>query len=207
MVVRRSKRICFSTYGRGRRSPVRQQSGFLHELLFPGEKTMRAALILSVFLIVPACGGGSGDGDTDTDTDPTETDTSGPSTSTDETGTTGGPPSLEPCDPLADNACACLFIQGAPAASAWRDLNLAEHRVALFRNGKPDAEGCGANVLGDPRLALTWLANELLRFGEFLRAGQIITTGTCSVPMPLEDGLEVAADFGGLGRLGARFVR
>ena len=108
---------------------------------------------------------------------------------------------------LADNACACLFIQGAPAASAWRDLNLAEHRVALFRNGKPAAEGCGANVLGDPRLALTWLANELLRFGEFLRAGQIITTGTCSVPMPLEDGLEVAADFGGLGRLGARFVR
>lgn len=107
---------------------------------------------------------------------------------------------------VADNACACWFILGEPAKAAWREIDLAGHRVALFRNGEPAGEGCGANVLGDPRVALTWLANDLARFGDSLRAGQIITTGTCAVPMPLEDGLEVTADFGILGRLGARFV-
>ncbi len=107
---------------------------------------------------------------------------------------------------VADNACACWFILGEPAPASWRGLDLADHRVALFRNGKPAGEGRGANVLGDPRLALAWLANDLPRFGELLRAGQIVTTGTCAVPLPLEAGLEVAADFGVLGRLSARFA-
>jgi len=107
---------------------------------------------------------------------------------------------------LADNACACWFIQGPPAPDGWRALDLAAHRVALSRNGEPAGEGLGANVLGDPRAALTWLANDLGRFGEFLRAGQIITTGTCAVPTPLEGGLEVTADFGVMGRIGARFA-
>lgn len=107
---------------------------------------------------------------------------------------------------LADNACACWFIQGPRAPDNWRDLDLAAHPVALSCNGSPGGEGIGANVLGDPRAALTWLANDLGRFGEFLRAGQIVTTGTCAVPVPLQGGLEVTADFGVIGRIGARFT-
>lgn len=107
---------------------------------------------------------------------------------------------------LADNACACWFMLGLPAPAGWRELDLAAHPVALFRNGEPAGSGIGAAVLGDPRAALTWLANDLGRYGEFLRAGQIVTTGTCAIPMPLEDGLEAAADFGVLGRIGARFA-
>jgi 2-keto-4-pentenoate hydratase len=106
---------------------------------------------------------------------------------------------------LADNACACWFMLGPPAPEAWRDLDLAAHSVALSRNGRPAGTGIGANVLGDPRVALTWLANELGRYGEFLRAGQIVTTGTCAVPVPVEDGLAVTADFGLIGRMAARF--
>jgi len=107
---------------------------------------------------------------------------------------------------LADNACACWFMPGTPAPAGWRDLDLAAHSVALFRNGEPAGTGVGANVLGDPRLALTWLANDRGRFGEFLRAGQIVTTGTCATPMALEDGLEMMADFGVIGRISARFA-
>ena len=37
--------------------------------------------------------------------------------------------------------------------------------------------GHGKNVLGDPRVALTWLANELRGLGIPLRAGEVVTTG------------------------------
>jgi 2-keto-4-pentenoate hydratase len=57
----------------------------------------------------------------------------------------------------------------------------------------------GANVLGDPRIALTWIANELSRHGVTLAAGQIVTTGTCVVPLEILPGDEVVADFGALG--------
>jgi 2-keto-4-pentenoate hydratase len=64
----------------------------------------------------------------------------------------------------------------------------------------------GANVLGDPRDALTWLANHLHRFGAHLRAGEIVTTGTCATPLPLEPGMTVEAEFGPLGSVRVRIV-
>jgi 2-keto-4-pentenoate hydratase len=66
-------------------------------------------------------------------------------------------------------------------------------------------EGRGANVLGDPRVALTWLANELSSLGITLRQGQIVTTGTCMQPLELQAGDTVVADYGLLGRMQARF--
>ena len=67
------------------------------------------------------------------------------------------------------------------------------------------AKGKGANVLGDPRVALTWLANELSGLGITLRAGQTVTTGTCMVPLTVKPGDCVFVDFGILGTLTARF--
>jgi 2-keto-4-pentenoate hydratase len=62
-------------------------------------------------------------------------------------------------------------------------------------------DGLGANVLGDPRIALTWLANELSRHGVTLKRGEVVTTGTCIKPLPIARGDHVAADFGVLGRV------
>jgi 2-keto-4-pentenoate hydratase len=107
---------------------------------------------------------------------------------------------------LADNACAHWFVLGSPAPERWRELDLAAYPATILRDGAAAAQGIGSNVLGDPRAALAWLANELHRFGEFLRAGQIVTTGTCATPLPLEPGHVVAADFGELGSVRARFV-
>jgi 2-keto-4-pentenoate hydratase len=60
-------------------------------------------------------------------------------------------------------------------------------------------------VLGDPRIALTWLANELSRHGETLAAGQVVTTGTCLIPLEVAPGDEVTVDYGALGQMGLRF--
>jgi 2-keto-4-pentenoate hydratase len=106
---------------------------------------------------------------------------------------------------IADNACAHHFILGPEAPPAWRDLDLAAHPVACTLNGGGLHAGLGANVLGDPRIALTWLANELAGLGITLRAGQYVTTGTCAVPLAIAPGDAVLADFGVLGQVAARF--
>jgi len=107
---------------------------------------------------------------------------------------------------IADNACTEFFVLGDAAQESWRDLDLAAHRVHLKINGKKVAEGIGANVLGDPRIALAWLANDRIAQGGALRAGEIVTTGTCIVPASIEPGDDVLADFGMLGKLGVRFA-
>jgi 2-keto-4-pentenoate hydratase len=57
--------------------------------------------------------------------------------------------------------------------------------------------GHGRNVLGDPRVALAWLANELRQLGVMLKAGEVVTTGTCHPP----PGDMFAADFGAFGKV------
>jgi 2-keto-4-pentenoate hydratase len=106
---------------------------------------------------------------------------------------------------IADNACAHYFVLGEPAAVDWRTLDLVEHRVRAEVGGRYAREGKGANVLGDPRVALTWLANELRELGMGLRSGQVVTTGTCMIPLELQPGDRVRADFGTLGQAEARF--
>ena len=105
---------------------------------------------------------------------------------------------------IADNACAHQFVLGPAAEADWRRMDLAAHPVRGFVDGAA-SEGRGANALGDPRLALAWLANELSGLGVALAAGQVATTGTCVVPMPVAPGVEVVADLGILGATRMRF--
>ncbi|MCW8085691.1 2-keto-4-pentenoate hydratase [Sabulicella glaciei] len=94
---------------------------------------------------------------------------------------------------IADNACAHQFVLGPEATADWRGIDLAAHRVTARVSGQPEREGRGSNVLSDPRLALTWIANELSRHGVTLAAGQVVTTGTCIVPLEVAPGDEVVA--------------
>ena len=98
------------------------------------------------------------------------------------------------------------FVLGPEAPPTWRDLDLAAHVVIGRVGERPACEGRGANVLGDPRIALAWLANELSRHGMVLAAGQFVTTGTCMQPLEIGPGDDVLADFGSLGRVSLRFA-
>jgi 2-keto-4-pentenoate hydratase len=66
---------------------------------------------------------------------------------------------------IADNACAHYFVLGPATSAPWRDLDLVEHTVTGSIAGGESREGRGANVLGDPRVALAWLVNELSGLG------------------------------------------
>jgi 2-keto-4-pentenoate hydratase len=107
---------------------------------------------------------------------------------------------------IADVACACWHLIGPEIGADWRKRDLVAHQVAAYRNGALAGEGSGANVLGDPRLALAWIANELCSYGEGLRAGETVITGTCLTPVKVLAGDSVRMDFGEFGALEASFV-
>lgn len=107
---------------------------------------------------------------------------------------------------IADTACACWFVIGPATGVDWRAIDLAQHRVAAYRNGALAGQGSGANVLGDPRSALAWVANELSTYGDGLRAGDLVMTGTCLTPVPVSSGDRFKADFGDFGALEVSFA-
>jgi 2-keto-4-pentenoate hydratase len=107
---------------------------------------------------------------------------------------------------IADNACAHLVLVGAAAKADWRRIDLAAHKGRGRNEGKFEREGSGANVLGDPRIALAWLANELRGLGITLARGQTVITGTIVKPIEVEPGDHVVADLGILGGLSIRFL-
>jgi len=105
---------------------------------------------------------------------------------------------------IADNACAHLFVLGEATAADWRGHDLVEERPVIGLRGKQYV-GHGKNVLGDPRIALTWCANELRQLGLTLKQGEVVTTGTCHPPLAIQAGDFLEADFGWLGRVSVAF--
>lgn len=112
---------------------------------------------------------------------------------------TAGAPQL-----IADNACAHLFVLG-PGANDWQDFDYVNEEIRVILNGEPVGSGYGRNVLGDPRIGLTWLVNELSALGITCEENQFVTTGTCRIPITVQPGDHVDADFGVLGSVRCRF--
>jgi 2-keto-4-pentenoate hydratase len=98
---------------------------------------------------------------------------------------------------VADNALAAALRVGDPAPIGSRDLALegVEVRIADDRR----ATGAGGAVLGHPADAVAWLAEALDARGDGLDAGDIVTTGSITEPLPIESGETVAARFSSLG--------
>jgi 2-oxopent-4-enoate hydratase len=106
-------------------------------------------------------------------------------------------------DTIADNAschCAVLGADEHPPAA----VDLAGAAVALRVDGAIVQEGTGAAVLGDPALAVAWLADALAEHGAALRAGHVVLSGSMTAAVPFTAGAHVVADFGPLGVVEAR---
>jgi 2-keto-4-pentenoate hydratase len=104
---------------------------------------------------------------------------------------------------LADSMGNGAFIEGTPVAE-WRKFDLTAIRVTLTHEGAVVERGESARILGNPLLAVIALANcqspsQPLPAGG-LRRGQIITTGTCTTPIPPKAGRYIA-EFDSLGVL------
>lgn len=113
---------------------------------------------------------------------------------------------------IADDACCGRFAFGPPAPPAWRVHDLAAHPVVASVHGadgslRTTRTGEGRALLGGPLLALTWLANELSSQGIGLRAGDWASCGTCMVPLAVQPGDRVVADYGPYGSIAIGLAR
>lgn len=106
---------------------------------------------------------------------------------------------------IADRACAHQFLLGPGVLAPWRERDLAACAVEGRTSDGVTHDGSGANVLGDPSIALTWIANELSAHGVVLGEGQFVTTGTCVTPLPIGPGVLVTGDYGPFGSMQVRF--
>lgn len=102
---------------------------------------------------------------------------------------------------IADNACANWLCIGEAAPDDWRRMELAAFAPTGQIRGKDPVTGKGANVLGSPYAAMAWFVNEMSSLGITAKAGQVVSTGTCLVPMAIAPHDHVTGDFGSLGRV------
>lgn len=77
--------------------------------------------------------------------------------------------------------------------------------VGLFRNGQLGASGIGGEIMGGPLKSLRWLANHLLRHGDYLRAGQLVIPGSPVKLLSVEPGDRITASFTRVGSVSATF--
>ena len=73
--------------------------------------------------------------------------------------------------------------------------------MSLTINGEERSSGNGAACLGDPLEALRWLAVQAQRFGDPLRAGQLILSGALGPFVPFAPGDRVEATISGFAPL------
>ena len=105
---------------------------------------------------------------------------------------------------VADAMCGGHFLLG-PQIGHWRGLDLAAQETKLVVGGEERSTGRGANVMGDPRDALAWMANQVTHHGWSLSAGDVVLTGAAAPPIPIAPGDAVMAEFDGLGNVEVAF--
>ncbi|MGW4768173.1 2-keto-4-pentenoate hydratase [Nocardia sp. NPDC004278] len=107
-------------------------------------------------------------------------------------------------DTISDNASSAGFVLGA-ARVAPKDIDIKAIDAVLTRNGEVIAEGRSDAVLGDPVIAVAWLARKVASFGVRLKAGDIVLPGSCTRAIDARAGDSFHAEFAGLGSVRLQF--
>lgn len=107
-------------------------------------------------------------------------------------------------DTVADNASSGLFVIGTDP-KPLAEISPVDVEMSLTINGEVRSSGNGAACLGDPLEALRWLAVQSTRFGDPLRAGQLILSGALGPFVPFAPGDRVVASISGFAPLSVVF--
>lgn len=110
-----------------------------------------------------------------------------------------------PLSQLADLQSHGALILGPPSQLRATDLDLRTVQAYLAFDGQPVASTRGANAAGDIWRLLGWLAWHCVQRGQPLRAGQVVTTGTCTGLLFAAEDAHVQAQLDGIGLVELRF--
>jgi 2-keto-4-pentenoate hydratase len=107
-------------------------------------------------------------------------------------------------DTVADNASSGMFVLGDAAPLA--DIDPVGVRMEMDRDGVPVSSGSGAACLGNPLIAVLWLARTAAAFGQPLLAGEVILSGALGPMVPVRPGESYKAHLSGLGSVQVSFA-
>jgi 2-keto-4-pentenoate hydratase len=107
-------------------------------------------------------------------------------------------------DTVADNASSGLYVIGAPQVDL-ATIDPVAVEMAMTLNGVEVSVGRGSASLGDPLVALAWLARTARDFGDPLRAGQVILSGALGPMVAVTAGDAVTATISTLGSVAVSF--
>jgi len=108
-------------------------------------------------------------------------------------------------DTVADNASSGRYILGEKKLSV-DETDLSSVAMKLYKGSQLVGEGSGSAVLGDPCLAVAWLANRLWDYGVSLGQGEVILSGAFSAAPLAQKGDVFRAEFSSFGSVQASFV-
>jgi 2-keto-4-pentenoate hydratase len=103
-----------------------------------------------------------------------------------------------------DFAGNAVFVVG-PEVVDWQSRDLAAGVVESKIDGSVVETGSGGLVMGDPINSLVWLAKTLAESGRQLKAGQWVSTGTCTPAVPAQAGRTYSARFSDFGEVSVVF--
>lgn len=108
-------------------------------------------------------------------------------------------------DTVADNASSGLYTLGCTPFSL-NGLDLAQVGMVVEHEGEPVSTGSGAACVGNPIIAVAWLAREVARRGAPLRAGEVVLSGALGPIVKVTAPGVFTARLGGLGTVQAVFT-
>ena len=97
----------------------------------------------------------------------------------------------------ADCGVNIALVTGVWTRFSGQDLR--QHAVTMTINGVEKGAGTGSRALGNPLNVMVWLVNHQSTRRVGLKAGEIVSTGTCTGVDPVQPGDLARADFGTLG--------
>ena len=108
-------------------------------------------------------------------------------------------------DTISDNAANAGIVLGEqrhkPDAFDLRWVG-----AIVKRDGEVEETGLGAGVLNDPLLGIAWLAKRLAQYGQSIKAGDVVLSGSFIRPVETTHGCLIEADFGAFGNVSCRFA-
>ena len=108
-------------------------------------------------------------------------------------------------DTISDNAANAGVVMG-DLRHAVDAFDLRRVGAIVRRNDEVEETGLGAGVLDDPALSMAWLVHRLASYGEGLRAGDVVLSGSFVRPIEARHGDRFLADYGPFGSVEIDFA-
>lgn len=109
-------------------------------------------------------------------------------------------------DTVADNASSAAFVLSTTHVKL-EDVDLVNCTMQMTRAGEVVSQGIGKACLDNPLNAAVWLADEMVRRGRPLKAGDLVLTGALGPMVVAQAGDEFKVEIEGFGPVTAVFAQ